>query len=108
MTDKMRTIGPYDFPARDRQELFGDDQIVNVQRDGQMFMHIPGCFRVPKAMKWADFHAQIEEWAGGDPDYKPGSATDWRLDDEAFDPKPDQTIADLGIAHKGLVRFRTS
>lgn len=108
MTDKMKTIGEYKFPSRDRQELFGDDQLVMVQWDDQMFLIVPGAFRVPKAMKWSDFHAQIEEWAGADPDYKAGSATDWRLDDEPIDPKPDQTIADLGIVHKGLVRFRVS
>lgn len=107
MTDNMKTIGEYNFPARDRAELFGDDQLVNVQWDDQMFILIPACFRFPKAMKWSEFTAEVDKWAGADPDYRPGSATDWRLDDEPIDPKPDQTLADLGVVHKGLVRFRT-
>lgn len=107
-TDRMRAIGVYDFPSADRAELFGDDQLVNVQWDGQLFLNSPTCFRVPKAMKWSELRPQIDAWAGSDPDYRPEAATDWRLDDEPIDPQPDQTIADLGIVHKGLIRFRTA
>ena len=104
---EMRTLGAYDFPAADRQELFGEDQLVNVHWDDQIFVPVPACFRVPKSMKWSDFKTQmIDTWAGTDPDYRADAATDWRLDDDPIEPQPDQTIADLGIVHKGLVRFR--
>lgn len=103
----VKAIGPYEFPAKDRQEVYGDDQLVNVLWDGNMFYYAGACFRVPKSMKWSDFKSQmIDEWAAADPDYRPDAATDWRRDDEAFDPKPGDTITDLGIVHKGLIRFR--
>ena len=81
---------------------------MHVQWDDQIFFPVPSAWRVPKTLKWSDFKTQmIDMWAGVDPDYRPDTATDWRLDDEPIDPQPDQTIADLGIVHKGLVRFRT-
>jgi len=49
----------------------------------------------------------IDPWASADPDYQPEAATKWRKDDKPFAPKPKQTLADLGIPHKGLIRFRT-
>lgn len=105
----VRAIGPYEFPAKDRQEVFGDDQLIHVQWDGNMFLYSAACFRVPKATKWSDFKTQfVDPWASGDPDYRPDAVTGWRKDDEEIDPKPDQTIADLGIPHKGLVHFRVS
>jgi phenol/toluene 2-monooxygenase (NADH) P4/A4 len=103
----IRALGAYDFPARDRQELFGDDQLVNVFWEGNTFIVGPGCFRVPRSMTWADFRSQVmDPWASADPDYQPDKAVDFRNDDEAMNPKPTQTIEQLGIPHKGLIKFR--
>lgn len=103
----VKAIGPYDFPARDRQELFGDGQLVNVLWEGNIFLCSAACFRVPTSMPWSDFKSQmIDPWASGDPDYEPHRATQWRRDDEPIDPGPQQTLAELGVPHKGLIRFR--
>lgn len=103
----VKALGPYDFPAKDRQEVYGDDQLVHVLWEDNIFLCSAACFRVPKSMTWSDFKSQmIDSWASGDPDYRPDGATDWRRDEEAIDPRPDQTIADLAIPHKGLIRFR--
>lgn len=103
----VKSLGAYDFPAKDRQEVYGDDQLVHVLWDGNMLFCSAACFRVPKAMTWSDFKAQmIDPWASADPDYRSGDATGWRRDEEAFDPKPDDTIAGLGIPHKGLIYFQ--
>lgn len=105
----VRTLVPYDFPSKDRQELYGDDQLVNVLWDDNLFICGAGCFRVPRAMTWADFKSGvIDPWAAADPDYDPERAADWRRDDEPITPRPDQTLAELGIAHKGLIKFRVS
>ena len=69
----VRTLGAYDFPAKDRQELFGDDQLVNVFWEGNTFICAPACFRVPRSMTWADFRAQfVDPWAAADPDFDRG------------------------------------
>jgi len=103
----INALGPYDFPAKDRLEMFGDDQLVNVFWEGNTFICGPGCFRVPRAMTWADFRSQVmDPWASADPDYAADRAVDFRRDDEPLNPRPDQTIEQLGIVHKGLIKFR--
>ncbi|MDI3313828.1 MAG: phenol hydroxylase subunit P4 [Mycobacterium sp.] len=103
----VKALGSYDFPAKDRQELFGDDQLVHVLWENNMFFCAAACFRVPRAMTWSDFKTQmIDPWASADPDYRPNDATGWRIDEEEINPKPTETIADLGIPHKGVIRFR--
>lgn len=103
----VKALGPYIFPARDRQEVYGDDQLVHVLWLGNMLFCSAVCFRVPRAMAWSEFKSQmIDPWASTDPDYRPSGATDWHRDADAIDPQPDQTIADLSIPHKGLITFR--
>jgi phenol hydroxylase P4 protein len=103
----LLTLGAYDFPSRDRLELFGEDQLVNIFWEGNTFIAGPGCFRVPRAMTWSDFRSKVlDPWAAADPDFAADRATDFRRDDEALNPKPDQTIEQLGIVHKGLIKFR--
>ena len=103
----VKALGPYTFPAKDRQEVYGDDQLVNVLWEGNMLFCSAACFRVPRSMTWADFRAQmIDPWASADPDYRPDEVGEWLRDDESIDPAPEATLVDLGVPHKGLIRFR--
>ncbi len=105
----VKSIGAYDVLGRDRQELFGDDLLVNVLWEGQIFITVPTCCRVPRSMTWGEFRAQVlDPWAGADPDYRPDAAGDWRLDETPIEPRPEQTLAELGVVHKGLIRFRVA
>ncbi|MFV0459215.1 MAG: phenol hydroxylase subunit P4 [Actinomycetales bacterium] len=106
MVSPPTAFGEYNFPSRDRIELFGDDQLVNVWWRGNIFIVAPGCFRVPRAMTWADFTAQVVgPWAAADPDFDADKVTAWHLDDTPIEPSPEDTLESLGIAHKGLVSF---
>jgi phenol hydroxylase P4 protein len=102
----VNALGDYDFPSKDRQEVYGDDMLVNVQWDGNLFFCSAACFRAPKAMKWADFRSQmVDPVFSGDPDYDPTKAKNWRLDDTPFSPSDDASLDDIGVVHKGLIRF---
>jgi phenol/toluene 2-monooxygenase (NADH) P4/A4 len=102
----VKALAEYDFPSRDRVELFGDDQLVNVLWDGNFFFPMAACFRVPKAMRWADFRSQmVDPVFSADPDYRPAHAKNWKLDETPFTPTDDASLADLGVVHKGLIRF---
>jgi phenol/toluene 2-monooxygenase (NADH) P4/A4 len=104
----VKSIGEYDFPSRSRQELYGDDQLVNLWwRDNPWFASA-ACFRAPKAMTWGDFRAtMVDPWASADPDYDPKAAFRWTIDDEPVSPDDAQTLEGLGVGHKSLVAFRT-
>lgn len=104
----VRAIGEYDFPSRSRQELYGDDQLVSVLWDENLFMVAAGCFRAPKAMGWGDFVTQmVEPWAATDPDFVPGSEKEWTLDGSPITPDPGKSLAEHGVGHKSVLAFRT-
>ena len=67
------------LPAKDRQENFGDDLLVNVLWAGNVLICAPMCVRVPAAMTWAEFRGGvIDPWADADPDYDPASVSGWQ------------------------------
>ena len=60
----VKALYDYDFPSKDRQELFGDDILVNVLWTNNMMFASAACFRAPKAMSWADFKSQMIDTVG--------------------------------------------
>jgi phenol hydroxylase P4 protein len=104
----VKALYEYDYPSKDRQELFGDDILVHVMWANNMMFSAAACFRAPKAMSWADFKNQmIDPWAASDPDYDPSAPTDWQVNGDTFSPDDGTSLADTGVGHKGLFTFRT-
>jgi phenol hydroxylase P4 protein len=104
----VKALYDYDFPSRDRQELYGEDLLVNVMWTNNRFIATAACFRAPQAMPWSDFKAQmIDPWAASDPDYDPAAPTDWAVDGHPLTPADGLTLAAAGVGHKGLITFRT-
>lgn len=100
--------GDYDFPAADRKENFGDDQLVHVWWENNMFFCAAVCLRAPSAIPWSDFKADmIDPWASLDPSYTPDAPKTWSIDGKTFEPSDDQSLADLGVVHKGVIAFTT-
>lgn len=98
----------YEFEARDRAEVFGDDMLVHVYWQGNMLFCSAAAFRAPKAMKWSDFKANmLAGLFGVDPEYATLTPenTRWLLDTTPIQPRDDQTLSEVGLTHKGLVRF---
>ncbi len=104
----VKALYEYDFPSKDRPEVFGDDLLVHVMWTNNMMFASAACFRAPKAMSWADFKSQmIDPWAASDPDYDPAAPRDWSIDGQSTSPSETASLADLGVVHKGLITFRT-
>lgn len=98
----------YRFPSRSRQELYGDDQLVDVMWQGNPMFCSAASFRAPKAMTWSEFLAgMVDPWASNDPDYTAGTGHDWTVDDRPIAPDPQASLAELGVGHKSLITFRT-
>ncbi len=98
----------YEFEARDRAEVFGDDMLVHVHWQGNLFFCAAAAFRAPKAMNFGDFKANtLAGVFGVDPDYAELTPenTRWYLGNEPIQPRDDQTLAELGVSHKGLLKF---
>jgi phenol/toluene 2-monooxygenase (NADH) P4/A4 len=104
----VKALYDYDYPAKDRQEVYGDDILVNVMWANNMMFCSAACFRAPRAMSWTDFKSQmIDTWAASDPDYDPSAPRGWTCNGEGFNPPDDGTLADTGVGHKGLFVFHT-
>ena len=107
MVQPPTQFGEYNFPSRDRIEEYGDDQIVNVFWEDNIFVATPGCFRVPRNMPWNVFQQNVFlPWAAMDPDFDAAKVSDWRSDDAPIQPKDEDTFETLGVPHKGLLKFR--
>lgn len=104
----VKALYDYDFPSADRQELFGDDQLVYVHWEGNLFFCSAACFRAPRDMPVSAFLSDIVgPWAGSDPEFDAEAITSWQLFDEAIELDGDRSLADHGIGHKALLKFRT-
>ena len=105
----VKALYDYEFPSADRAENFGDDQLVYVHWEGNLFLVSAVAFRAPKAMPIGDFvEGMVKPWASSDPDFDPSAMTAWRLFDDPIDVTATASLAELGIGHKGLLKFRTS
>jgi len=101
----VKAIGEYKFPSRSRQELYGDDQLVHVYWNHNMWFCAPFCFRAPKAMPWSAFLSEIVNPVfGADPDFDPATtALTWTVDGTAITPGGDESLESLGVGHKSLL-----
>lgn len=100
----IKSLGTYDFPSKSRQELYGDDILVHLWRKDSMFFCAAATFRLPKAMKWADFVEGVAmPLMTSDPDFDTAKELSWQLVDDPFTPDPDKSLEENGIQHKNTI-----
>jgi phenol hydroxylase P4 protein len=98
----------YDWPSRSAAEFYGDDQLVHVWWNGNVFFVSAQTFRFPKAMP---FGALVNEVLKGfytaDPDFVPESldSAKWKIDGVAVTPDMEASLEANGVGHKSLVEF---
>lgn len=103
----VRAIREYRFPSRSRAELYGDDQLVHIWWRNNQFLASAATVRVPKAMPFGEFvKTVVEPWAASDPDFQPGSALDWFIDDNPLPVRDEASLHELGIGHKHTLSFQ--
>ncbi len=101
-------LKPYEFQPRDRAEVFGDDMLVHVYWKGTMLFCAAAAFRAPKAMKFGDFLKNMVAGVFGlDPSFGELTLqnTRWYLGNEIIQPTEEMSLAELGVTHKGLLKF---
>jgi phenol hydroxylase P4 protein len=102
----VKALYDYTYPSADRAENFGDDQLVYVLWRGNPLFCSAACFRVPQAMPFGEFVADIVgPWAGSDPDFAAARVGDWKLFGSALTTDAGRSLADLGVGHKALLSF---
>ena len=98
-------------PARDRQENFHGKQLLYVLWERHLIICAPIALAVPPDLPFDELLTQVlpgtvfaqhPDWA------KLGTQPlEWHANGQRLQPAAGQTLADLGLGHKTLLRLRT-
>ena len=106
----VTSLGKYDFPPADAVENFHGNQLVYLAWDEHLMFCSPTAYPLPPEMP---FRALVEQVITGTYGLHPDFAAidweqvEWLIDGREAHPDPDASLADNGIGHKSIVRFRT-
>ncbi len=102
----IKALYDYSYPSRSAQELYGDDMLVHLWQKDDLWFAAPATVRVPRAMTWKDFYAtQFLPYVSANPHTTGDETYAWSLVDDAFTPRDDATLAELGVGHKNTLGF---
>jgi phenol hydroxylase P4 protein len=100
----------YHGDMKDTVEHFHGKQLVSLWWDRHLMYATPLCVPLPPQMPFSALVEQVLPGLFGQhPDF---AKVDWRearwqRDGQPFDPAMDRSLADNGIGHKAMLRFRT-
>jgi phenol hydroxylase P4 protein len=101
----------YTGEVKDRVELFHGNQLIYIGWDQHNMVCAPLALPLPPAMPFGDLidkvlpttaYAAHPDWPKID-----WSKVQWLHSSEPFKPDPKKSLADNGLGHKSLIRFRT-
>lgn len=107
----MSTVAlqPYDFPAKDVRGNFPAPLLYIGWEDHLMFC-APHCLPLPPDMPFGALAAQVLPGVYGEhPDFAriDWSRAEWFKSGQPWTPDPAKSLADNGLGHKDVIRFRT-
>ncbi|MGG1947416.1 phenol hydroxylase subunit P4 [Trinickia sp. NRRL B-1857] len=105
----VTALKPYSFPPRDTVEKF-PAPLVYVGWEDHLMFPAPFCLPLPPDTPFGALTAQIlPSIYGSHPDFAriDWSGAQWTMGGEPFTPSPEKSLAENGIGHKTLIRFRT-
>ena len=101
----------YTGEDKDRPELFHGNQLVYVGWDHHTMVCAPLAFPLPPSMPFGDLVEKVLPTTAyaSDPDWGKidWSTVQWIKTTEPFTPDPAKSLAENGLGHKSLLRFRT-
>lgn len=103
-------FGTYPVGTRDNVENFHGNQLVYISWDEHLGVGPANVFPLPPEMPFGALIAEvIPGVAAPHPDFKniDWHKTLWTLDGKALTPDMEKSLADNGVGHKSLLRFKT-
>lgn len=100
----------YQGERMDRVENFHGNQVVYLGWDEHRMFCAAKAFPLPPSMPFAALIENImPEAFGQHPEFSQinWDTAEWLLDGEPFKPQADVSLADQGVGHKSLIRFKT-
>lgn len=105
-----KALRDYDFPSRDAVEGFHGNQMVFVGWDKHLMFCAPFGWPLPPSMPFgALLEAVLPPAFGAHPQFAQvdWAKAEWTKGGKPFKPDPAKSLADNGIGHKDVLRFRT-
>ena len=105
----VASVVPYDLPARDTVDKFPAPLLYIGWEDHLLFC-APFCLPLPPDMPFGALASQVLPGVFG---YHPDFAridwdqVQWLKSGKPFTPDPARSLADNGLRHKDVIRFRT-
>lgn len=103
-------LKPYDFPSSDSVEKFHGNQLLYVCWDNHLLFCAPFAFPLPPSMRFGELLDKTLPAAFGyHPDFAriDWSAASWFKSGQPWVPQRDRSLAENGLRHKDVLRFRT-
>lgn len=106
----VAAVKEYDFAPLDRHENFHGNQLLFIGWEDHLMFCAPFAFPFPPNMP---FRAVIEQVLPGAFGYHPDFAqiewakAEWFKSGQPWQPDFDKSLADNGLGHKDVIRFRT-
>lgn len=105
----VKALGPYNFPAKDVRENFPAPLLFIGWEDHLMFC-APVCLPLPPDTPFGALGAAVLPGIyGPHPDFAKidWSRVEWSKSGQPWQPDPAKSLADNGLQHKDVIRFRT-
>ena len=105
----VTAVADYDIPARDTVDKFPAPLLYIGWEDHLMFC-APFCLPLPPDMPFGALATQVLPGVFGyHPDFAriDWSQVQWFRSGKAFSPDPARSLAENGLRHKDVIRFRT-
>lgn len=107
----MQTATMPTRPPRDRIENFHGQQLLYVLWERHLIICAPIALTVPPDLPFEKLLAEVLPGTvfARHPDWLKlaDAPLEWHANGQRLTPQPDQTLADLGLGHKTLLRLRT-
>ena len=106
----VAAVKEYDFEPADRLENFHGAQLLYVGWEDHLMFCAPFCLPLPPDTPFGALSAAVLPGIYG---YHPDFAeidwakVEWLRSGQPFQPQLDKSLADNGLGHKAVIRFRT-
>jgi phenol hydroxylase P4 protein len=100
----------YHGAMKDTADKFHGNQLLNIGWDQHLMFATPLCIPVPAGMPFgALIQAVLPGLFGQHPQFGQidWAKAQWTRSGEAFTPDPEKSLADNGLGHKAVLRFKT-
>ncbi|ABM95237.1 MULTISPECIES: phenol hydroxylase subunit P4 [Methylibium] len=100
----------YSGPVEDTEDKFHGNRLLYICWDEHLLFCAPVALPLPATMPFGALQSQVLPGIyGSHPDFAQvdWSKAVWTHGSEPFQPDPEKSLADNGLVHKSVIRFRT-